>query len=175
MRSQWDFLSWKKGKRGWTINLVSFRWNPNSDENEWMNFFANVFFCQGGDSEIFGPVPKKKISGPNIFRKWRTEPSFEILQFQRILEELKPFVFEIFLHTLKWHCLDSVTTLCRGIIRTHVSRVAPGLVDLWRTLYWLSHSAAAALSNFVQPWTRGNRASGRNFNLSKSPPKLKLI
>ena len=174
------FVMKKKGKRGWAINLVSFRWNPNSDENEWMNFFANVFFLPRWRFRNFWAGTEKKISGPNIFRKWRTEPSFEILQFQRILEEIKPFVFELFLllipkqDTLKWHCLDSVTTLCRGIIRNHGSRVGPGL-DLCRTLYWLSHSAAAALSNFVQPWTRGNRASGRNFNLSKSPPKLKLI
>ena len=137
--------------------------------NEWI-FLRMFFFCQGGDSEIFGPVPKKKISGPNIFRKWRTEPSFEILQFQRILEEIKPFVFELFLllipkqDTLKWHCLDSVTTLCRGIIRNHGSRVGPGL-DLWRTLYWLSHSAAAALSK-RQPgiWSK--------FQLIEKSPKI---
>ena len=119
-RSQVPPPTWAPLKK---ISSLSDETQTRMKTNEW--FFLRMFFLPRWRFRNFGPVPKKKISGPNIFRKWRTEPSFEILQFQRIFEELKPFVFELFLHTLKWHCLDSVTTLCRGIIRTHVSGVAP--------------------------------------------------
>ena len=44
---------------------------------------------------------------------------------------------------ISWCCLYFPTTLCSGMIRTHISKVVLDW-DLWRTLYWLSYSNAPA-------------------------------
>ena len=41
--------------------------------------------------------------------------------------------------------LRLLTTLCRGLIQTYISRVAP-VWDLWRTIYQLSYRAVASFA-----------------------------